>query len=294
MLKLLEFWNKLWIEIIAGIVVAIIIALAMKFYREYPQKSVIAAISSFILFLLLLVKKFSFYLPAKKKAEKQLNELKKSKREHPVSRYLMNFIAKQSGINLFSHYGEYVSLREYAEILHRSIDSNHKILKEVYSIELTLPSQWYHKDPEDPKRGETIEVIRKYFNQQKNLKIEKKDAVTIKRYIVTSRADFDADPQKDRFIEEHNINRTTNQKIELYLCPTETLTEDTNNKVKDSTIFIDEKQKGWVVEGLDFNSESVENPSKWIRVRIVDDQEQIKNFYYDLINELNQNAKSLI
>lgn len=226
-------------------------------------------------------KKFLFYRPLKRKAKKYLKELKRSKREHIVSKHLMYLVAKQTGIHLFGPEGEEVTLQEFAEILHGSIESMTKILKEIYAIELTAPSIWYHKTGESPEDYEFTQIVKKYLDLQKAFKDAKSEAI-VKRFLVISSQEFNSDPHKDEFIKEH-----TEHGLELYHCPIEKI----GKKVMDTTIFYDEKGAGWAIICPDLDIQTTQ--SSWVKVQIVDQQEQLNNFFRSLIHRMESNSTKL-
>lgn len=226
-------------------------------------------------------KKFLFYRPIKRKAKKCLIELKRSKREHIVSKHLMYLVAKQTGIHLFGPEGEEVTLQEFAEILHGSVESLTGILKEIYAIELTAPSIWYHKTGESPEDKEFTQIVRKYLDLQKAFKDKKKEAI-VKRFIVMSSQELNSDPHKDEFIKEHQEHG-----LELYLCPI----ENVGKKVMDTTIFYDEKGAGWAIMSSNLNTQTTR--SNWVNVQIVDQQDQLHNFFRSLIKKMESNSTKL-
>lgn len=266
MRELVELTRQLWVQIIGGILLLAILSIYAILRKKINEK-------------------FAFYSSPKRKAKKYLKELRKSKREHIVPRYLMYLVAKQTGIHLFGAEGEDVSLLEYGQILYGSIESLTGILKKIDLIELTSPSIWYHKQGESRERAHITEIARKYLELQKDIKKKKGDKVTIRRYLVLSKEELESDLKaKEEFINEHVENN-----IELYFCPSNRVRRD----IRDTAIFIDEKEKGWAITSLNFDNQTLQNPSNWIRVRIEDSQEQINNFYQTLIIELQMCAIKL-
>lgn len=261
-MSLLEFFKQIWLQIAGGILLLLLLS-----WFTFLRKKIRT--------------KLRIYATSNKLARKYLRELKKTKREHPVARYLMYRVAKGTGIHLFGPEGEDVSLEEYGSILYGSIESLEDVLKEIYLIELTGPSIWYPDIQQSREMAQLSQVARRYFDLQKKLKHDRGDVI-IKRYIILSKKEIEEDDKSQEFMKEHK-----DSDIDLYYCPPYKVRKE----IKDTAIFFDRNEMGWAIRSLNFDRETLRNPSNWIRVQIQDDQSLLQNYYRNLIQEVISFAK---
>lgn len=240
-------------NIVAGFVVIIILAILGWFKRK--------ALADFL-------EQRYFY----NVSTRYLRELKRyiASRGHPAAGVLMAVIAKKSAVHLFKPEGEEVTLDEYGEMLCESLSQR---LSKCLFIAKTKPSDWFSP-------GHIGRRIKDYFDKQKSLA----KTVDVKRYIILPKDTIDNDPDKENLRHEHESNN-----IKLHFIHEENL--PTDFKICDLAIFFDKKNRAWAIESLNFDKNTIQNYIRTgslihIKVRVIDDQALLANYYSDIIKLL--------